>query len=194
MNRPIVEGVEMKTEVSDIGRTFMEERVLEHHGVKGMRWGVRRSQRSLDKAAGRSEGSSSSGSDDAPNAGRSGGSDSDSNKNTVNSRSPQKSVSEMSDKELKAYVNRLNMEQQFQRMQPTPLSKRAAKFAGEILVGVARQQLTNQLNSQLNAAITSSKANRDSVKAQSAARKAGVPDAPGRRTLSSPPRAEDRRG
>lgn len=109
---------------------------LEHYGVKGQRWGVRRTQSTLDKAAGRqsdSGGSSKSG----------GGKGSDSGKN---SRNPKKSVYDMSDKELKDVVNRMNMEQQFAKMQPTPFSRKAAGFAASIAATAAKQALQTEAN------------------------------------------------
>lgn len=66
----------------------MSSNELLHYGVKGMRWGVRKksSQRSTTSAS------------DARNAVRG------------------KHISQITDRELQAYVNRLNMEQQFSRL------------------------------------------------------------------------------
>jgi len=113
---------------------------IEHFGVKGMRWGVSRSKAAIAKDGGGDKGESNKAKAPAAKKASTAG----------NSRNPKKSVSEMSDKELKDYVNRLNMEQQYSRMQPTPMTKRAAKFATDILVGVAKQQLTNQLSNEVS--------------------------------------------
>lgn len=127
----------MTLKQKEVGKNF-----IEHFGVKGMRWGVRRSKAAIAKESG----------------GEKGGAKAETNKKKApekksssdgNSRSPTKSVQEMSDKELQSYVNRLNMEQQYARMQPTPLTRRAAKFVTDIAVNVAKQQITNQLNAEI---------------------------------------------
>lgn len=115
----------------------LSENFLEHFGVKGMKWGVRRSKAELAKGGGSSKDKNAS---EKPKPKAASG---------PNSREAKKSIKEMSDKELKDYVNRLNMEQQYARMQPTPFTQRAAKFATDIVVGVAKQQLTNQLSKQV---------------------------------------------
>lgn len=97
--------------------------VLEHYGTKGMKWGVRRSRRSLSRAAKASTG---------------------------------KSVKDLSDQELRTVVNRMNMEQQYSRL--TGGARRGAvaagaAFAGTVLVGVARTQLTNAANAQVSRAL-----------------------------------------
>lgn len=66
----------------------MSNNELVHYGVKGMRWGVRK------KSSSRSTTSAS----EARNAVRG------------------KRVNEITDKELQAYINRLNMERQFTRL------------------------------------------------------------------------------
>ena len=70
---------------ADIGREF-----IEHYGVKGMRWGVRRKSSSTSSPA--SE---------------------DSKRHTANRK---KGVKSLSDKELKDLANRLNTEQQVARL------------------------------------------------------------------------------
>lgn len=111
---------------------------IEHFGVKGMKWGVRRSPAQLR---------SGSKGDDNPSSKPKAAAKSESS--SGNSRNPKKSVAEMSDKDLKAYVNRLQMEQQYAKMQPTPFSKKAQKFALDIVTQVAKQQLTNALSKQV---------------------------------------------
>jgi hypothetical protein len=72
--------------MADVGRDF-----LEHYGVKGMKWGVR-------KKSGSSKGGPAS--DDAK-------------RHAANKK---KKVSELSDRELKDLANRLNTEQQVARL------------------------------------------------------------------------------
>jgi len=114
---------------------------IEHFGVKGMRWGVSRSKAAIAKDSGGGDSKGESNKAKAPAAKKA--------STAGNSRNPKKAMEDMSDKELKDYVNRLNMEQQYARMQPTPLSRKAAKFAGDIIVGVAKQQITNALSNEV---------------------------------------------
>lgn len=65
------------------------EEFLEHHGIKGMKWGVRRSRKALERA--RREETRSE----------------DSRRHLTNSKKP---LSDLSDKELKDLHNRLNTE------------------------------------------------------------------------------------
>lgn len=115
------------------GREFLAQA-----GVKGMRWGVRRSQAELDRAAGRKPEKSES--DSRPK-----------NASAFRRTNP----GSLSDAELKAAVNRMNLEQQMARLQPTPLSRRAANFAASVATNVARTQLTNALNQQVTGALQS---------------------------------------
>lgn len=74
----------------------MEEDFLEHHGIKGMKWGVRRNRKALERArreATRSE---------------------DSRRHLTNSKKP---LSDLSDKELKDLHNRLNTEANVRKLQ-----------------------------------------------------------------------------
>lgn len=75
---------------------------LTHHGILGMHWGVRRTPAELGHAP---KGEKSSGS----------GSEGQKKESTSTSSSGQgsKRVSEMSDEELRARLNRLNMEEQY---------------------------------------------------------------------------------
>lgn len=101
------------------------EDVLAHFGVKGMKWGVRKKRTSApapseDKRAFNAA---------AAKIGKKGNTDA------------------LSNKELQAVVNRMNLEQQYTRLQGT--SKRTspgAKFAKEILLGVGKQQALKLAN------------------------------------------------
>lgn len=79
----------------------MENVELQHHGIKGMRWGVRRSKAMLDRLSGRS----SRGDDDSSESGGS--------KKSESSKPKQKSVKDMSDEELNAAINRLQLEKRY---------------------------------------------------------------------------------
>ena len=110
----------------------MERSELKHWGIKGMKWGVRRYQNkdgSLTSAGKKrySDGSTSS---------------SSTSKSSQTSQQPKKkTVSEMSDQELRDAVNRLRLEQDYAKLNPEKVS-RGKKFVDnlldETLSGVAR--------------------------------------------------------
>lgn len=84
----------------------MDNSVLAHYGILGMKWGVRRSEAQLARARGaKSKNSSEEESEDYKKA-----------------HSP-KSVKSMSDAELRNRLNRLQMEQQYTRLNPGTVSK-----------------------------------------------------------------------
>lgn len=113
----------------------MERSELKHWGIKGMKWGVRRYQNkdgSLTPAGKKrySDGSTSS------------SSTSKSSQTSQTSQQPKKkTVSEMSDQELRDAVNRLRLEQDYAKLNPEKVS-RGKKFVDnlldETLSGVAR--------------------------------------------------------
>jgi hypothetical protein len=156
--------------MTEVGKDFVD-----HSGVKGMKWGVRRSESELGRASGAKDG------DAKPKKAAS------KKESSTNSRNPTKSFRDMSDKELKAYVGRLNMEQQYARMQPTPWTRKAVKFVSDIAVGAVKQQLTNQLSSEIGKQLGSLKTR-------------GLPPAPnplkadGAKLLITPPKLGTRRG
>lgn len=92
------------------------EEFLEHFGVKGMKWGVRRNH------------SSESDSEDAKNAAE------------AAKKVRKHGTRSLTNKELQALVTRMNLEQQFTRLAPETKSKKAAKFAADILVSVGKEQ------------------------------------------------------
>lgn len=94
--------------MSDIGKDF-----LEHYGVKGMRWGVRRTKKAIQRSA------------DAER----------------HAQARKKNLSELSDKELRDLANRLNTEQQVKRLTSTAQGKSAAArvlaTVGTVNAGIA---------------------------------------------------------
>lgn len=110
----------------------MERSELKHWGIKGMKWGVRRYQNkdgSLTPAGKKrySDGGTSS---------------SSTSKSSQTSQQPKKkTVSEMSDQELRDTVNRLRLEQDYAKLNPEKVS-RGKKFVDNLLdetfSGVAR--------------------------------------------------------
>lgn len=83
----------------------MVESELYHYGIKGMKWGVRRTEAQLARARGKKQSSSTEEHEDYKKAHDS------------------KSVKSMSDTELRNRLNRLQMEQQYSRLNPGTVSK-----------------------------------------------------------------------
>lgn len=73
---------------------------LVHYGIKGMRWGVRRSESQLERERGKSE----------PHE-------------DYKKAHSKKSVEEMSDSELRSRINRLQMEQQYNKLSAENVSR-----------------------------------------------------------------------
>lgn len=109
------------------------EDFLEHYGVKGMQWGVRRKRRSSSDSGGESS---------------SGGS--------------KRSIKSVSDAELQAAVNRMNLEKQYKTLKSQRDEAKRTKTqvlfdeAGKLATNVARTQMTNAANAVVGKAIDDS--------------------------------------
>lgn len=99
------------------------ENELYHYGIKGMKWGIRRTEAQLARARGE-RASSSSGS--TPAAKKS---------SSKSSSSGKKKVSEMSDDELSRAVRRLQLEQQYRQMNPEKVSA-GRRFVNRVMKDV----------------------------------------------------------
>lgn len=98
----------------------MENRQLYHHGIKGMKWGVRRFQRKDGSltAAGKK-------------------------------RAAQEEVKKMSDAELRNKINRLQMEQQYSKLTAKQVSA-GKKFVKGVLIGAATGVATAYVSRYMN--------------------------------------------
>ncbi len=99
--------------------------VLAHFGVRGQKWGVRRRSTQLV-----------GGSEDAMNA------------HAAKIKAKQGGTKALSNKELQDLVTRMNLEQQFSRLQPPSKGKQVAKFVADTLAGVGKQQATKFASDQ----------------------------------------------
>ena len=109
------------------------EEFLAHYGVKGMRWGVRRSVR-----GGSSPSSRPKPSEDAVRVKE--------HKNRVKKGGTDALTTE----ELQRLVTRLNLEKQYSTLQPPGAGKRTSKFVADLLVNVGKQQASKVANDQIN--------------------------------------------
>jgi hypothetical protein len=103
------------------------EEFLAHYGKRGMKWGVRNSSRSSSGGAPKPPKSHDATNVEASLAKMKAG-----------------GTKSLSNKELQDVVTRMNLEQQYSRLRPKgpgeKLVRFGAKFAGDVLVGVAKQQ------------------------------------------------------
>lgn len=93
----------------------MDNRVLVHHGVLGMKWGVRRTSAQLGKGKSSLGKNSSDDSHDDYKKAHSG-----------------KSVKSMSDAELRSKLNRLQMERQYSQLSKTNIN-RGKKYLNKVI-------------------------------------------------------------
>lgn len=125
---------------SAVGAEFVKS--LEHFGVKGMRWGVRRSDAELAKSSPKEKPS-----EDSVKA------------KTQKARIKTSGVSALSNSELQAVITRTRLEQDYAKLSPESVSA-GAKFvssASNIAANAAKQVVSQQvakiMSSQLEAAL-----------------------------------------
>ena len=115
------------------GESFVGD-FIEHFGVKGMRWGVRRSQKQLARA------SKLRAKADQAEAKANG-------KSMPKAKASKKTkISDLSDQELRQKLNRMNMEKQYAdltRPKGNPVKNAGKKVASNVVKGVAEQTMKN---------------------------------------------------
>lgn len=92
----------------------MESATLQHHGIKGMKWGVRRTPEQLQRTKNHID-TASNMVKEAKNI--------NSSISKIRTTVKKKDLSKMSDQELRDRVNRMNLEQQFSQLSSGKVSK-----------------------------------------------------------------------
>lgn len=125
------------------------EEFLEHHGIKGQKWGIRRFQNkdgSLTNAGRKRYGDDSGGEKSSSAQKRSffgrKKSSSSTSSEKEETQPKKKSVSEMSDDEIQSAINRMRLEQTYTQLlaqtSPKPQSSRGQKFASSLFNNVIK--------------------------------------------------------
>lgn len=119
------------------------DEILEHHGIKGMRWGVRRSRGSSGKV-GKTRAPAHAPTSDAARA------------KELHTRAKTSGTHTLSNQELQHLTQRLNLEQQYSKLAgPSSRKSAGAKFAKELVVNVGKQQATRMASDAAAKAVAS---------------------------------------
>jgi hypothetical protein len=97
------------------------DEILAHHGIKGMKWGVRGGMPSMSAPPSQDH----------------------TNVQVIKGKAKAGGRKALSNNELQAYVTRVNLERQFSALQP---GSQAKKFVLDLLVGVGKNQITRVAN------------------------------------------------
>lgn len=133
-----------------------DENVLSHHGVQGMKWGVRRSPSQLGHptSSGRKKTSKSGNGKLKINFGKRG---SKSKSNIKKSKNKTKSVHEMSDEELQKAINRKELERKYAQYNSPKQSKGKRlvstignKIVAPVAIDMGKQLLASYASKTLN--------------------------------------------
>lgn len=118
----------------------MENTVLAHYGIKGMKWGIRRTEAQLARARGKSTTKTKATEEKKPVTPK------------------KKSLSEMSDEELRRTVDRMNLEARYRQLNPEKVSsgrRFVNKVMNDIVVPAATEVAKNALKNALQGAADS---------------------------------------
>lgn len=127
----------MNQDLLKLGDSF-----ISHYGIKGMKWGVRRTDAQLARERGAKT-------DEGENIKVPGSTKSGDVVRTPEGRSYLVTKNSLSDEELRAVVNRMQMERQYDQLTAQPPGKMAA--ARDFMAGVAKNVARTQLQNLGNA-------------------------------------------
>lgn len=111
--------------------------ILEHYGIKGMKWGVRRNTKELQRARGKKQWEPKV-SADAAKA-----------KRSMEKAKKGGGPDALSNDELKELNKRLNLEQNYERLVNDKKTASGGQFVKDFLVNVGKQQAQNWVNRKL---------------------------------------------
>jgi hypothetical protein len=115
---------------------------LAHYGVKGMKWGVRKDRGGVERTKVRT--THAPGARVKATGGTGQAAHPDAVRAAVRKQKAQKSTTDaLSDKELKALINRLQMEQQYSQLRPKSASEKTLAFVGGLLLNLGRNQVSS---------------------------------------------------
>jgi hypothetical protein len=101
---------------------------IEHHGIKGMKWGVRRSKAQIERAP---------------------GSEDHNRKVEIQTKAKTQGRHTLSNREIQDVINRMNLEQQYARMNASRAQK-GAKFVSNMLLDIGKTKARKAVADQFD--------------------------------------------
>lgn len=148
-----------------VDRYFEEQGILVHHGIKGMRWGVRKSVSSSGGSGNSSETAKAapkktSAPSGPPTVSKKTGRITAAPAHASAPSAGKTTHHTMSDEELRKAISRIDMERRYVQLTKAPPGKREAaiKFVSDLMLDIGKQQakavLTSVATSQVNKQLT----------------------------------------